>query len=219
MLHYRTVNGLLKESLARLMSAKELEDFRLAGGTSLSLQVGHRKSVDIDLFSDASYGSVNFGIIDDYLESHFPYFDHLADIVPGMGKSYLIGNDRENALKLDVFHTDAFIRPIKVEDGIRFASVEEIIAMKLDVVQRIGRKKDFWDLHELLSDYSVNEMLRLHRERYPYGHDRMLILDNFTNFYSADDDFDPICLKGKYWEFIKEDIVQAIEAFQNEKGG
>jgi predicted nucleotidyltransferase component of viral defense system len=31
------------------------------------------------------------------------------------------------------------------------ATVEEIIAMKLDVMQRGGRKKDFWDLHELLS--------------------------------------------------------------------
>ncbi|UZJ63260.1 nucleotidyl transferase AbiEii/AbiGii toxin family protein [Sphingobacterium sp. KU25419] len=33
------------------------------------------------------------------------------------------------------------------------ATVEEIIAMKIDVVQRTGRKKDFWDIHALLSQY------------------------------------------------------------------
>jgi hypothetical protein len=27
----------------------------------------------------------------------------------------------------------------------------------------------------------------------------------------ADDEFDPVCLRGKYWEFIKEDIVEAVE--------
>ncbi|MEC3966239.1 hypothetical protein [Flagellimonas halotolerans] len=34
--------------------------------------------------------------------------------------------------------------PIKIEDGIHMATVEEIIAMKLEVVQREGLKKDFW---------------------------------------------------------------------------
>jgi hypothetical protein len=40
-----------------------------------------------------------------------------------------------------------------------------------------------------------------------------LILKNFTDFSLADEDFDPICLKGKYWEFIKEDIENAVEKF------
>ena len=132
-----------------------------------------------------------------------------------MGKSYLIGDHRDNAVKLDVFHADGFITPEIIEDGIRLASVEEIIAMKLDVVQREGRKKDFWDLHELLSDYGVGKMLQMHEQRYPYGHDSASILRNFTNFERADDDFDPICLRGKYWEFIKEDIKEAVEAFGN----
>ena len=99
-------------------------------------------------------------------------------------------------------------------DDIRFATIEEIIAMKVDVVQRGGRKKDFWDLHECLSDYGIGKMLKLHEERYPYSHDEALILKNFINFTNADDDFDPICLHGKYWEFIKEDIEEAIEKFR-----
>lgn len=198
------------------MRAKEFEAFRLVGGTSLSLQIGHRESVDIDLFSDLTYGSIDFNIIDSYLDKEFPYVDDIRELFPGMGKSYLIGKDKENAIKLDVYHTDDFIRPLKIEDGIRMATIEEIIAMKLDVVQREGRKKDFWDLHELLSEHGVGKMLELHERRYPYSHHRNLILENFTNFDRADEDFDPICLRGKYWEFIKEDIKEAIEAFGNE---
>ena len=168
MLYYKTVNNLLKEGLLQLMAAKEFENFRLVGGTSLSLQIGHRESIDIDLFSDVEYGEIDFDAIEKYLESNFKYLDHLSNIIPGMGKSYLIGEDKDNTLKLDIFYTDKFIQPIYLEDTIRMATIEEIIAMKLDVVQRVGRKKDFWDLHELFEKYSLTQMLDLHEQRYPY---------------------------------------------------
>ena len=210
MLYYKTVNNLLKEGLLQLMAAKEFENFRLVGGTSLSLQIGHRESIDLDLFSDAQSGEIDFDAIENYLETNFKYIDHLSNIIPGMGKSYLIGEDKDNSLKLDIFYTDKFIQPIYLEDTIRMATIEEIIAMKLDVVQRGGRKKDFWDLHELFENYSLTQMLDLHEQRYPYTHDRDLIIQNFTDFSIADDEFNPICFKGKYWEFIKEDIEEII---------
>ena len=215
MLYYKTVNNLLKEGLLQLMAAKEFENFRLVGGTSLSLQIGHRESIDIDLFSDAEYGEIDFDALENYLETNFKYIDHLSNIIPGMGKSYLIGEDKDNSLKLDIFYTDKFIQPIYLEDNIRMATIEEIIAMKLDVVQRGGRKKDFWDLHELFENYSLTQMLDLHEQRYPYTHDRDLIIQNFTDFSIADDEFNPICFKGKYWEFIKEDIEEIIVKFKS----
>ena len=213
MLYYSTINDLLKKSLKILMDSSVFENFRLVGGTALSLQLGHRISVDIDLFSDDSYGSIDFEEIENFLKSNFSYVDGFSDIQPAMGKSYFIGTDKENSVKLDVYYTDDFIQPAKIIDYIRMATVEEIIAMKVDVVQRGGRKKDFWDLHDLLSNYNIGKMLELHQERYPYSHERELILKNFTDFSFADEDFDPICLKGKYWEFIKEDIEEAVSKF------
>ncbi len=127
-----------------------------------------------------------------------------------MGRSYSVGTDRGNAIKLDVYYTDPFIQPALVLDNIRMATVEEIIAMKIDVIQRGGRKKDFWDLHELLPKYSIDTMLGLHKQRHEYTHDKSLILKNLTDFTMAGDDFNPICLRGKYWEFIKEDIKNAV---------
>lgn len=213
MLHYNTVNDLLKESLLLLMSADEFRDFRLVGGTALSLQIGHRESVDIDLFSDVPYGSINFEAIELFLTNHFAYVDHLKGVLPGVGKSYFIGSDRDHAIKLDIFYTDPFIQPALTEETVRLATVEEIIAMKVDVVQRGGRKKDFWDLHDLLDTYSIDQMLELHEQRYPYSHERDLILQNFMDFDSANEDFDPVCLKGKYWQFIKEDIEEVIQNY------
>ena len=133
MLHYNTVNEILHQSLLQLMEVEIFKDFRLVGGTALSLQIGHRISVDIDLFSDAEYGTIDFDVITDYLQQNFNYVDFLS-VPPALGRSYIIGRDADNAIKLDVFYTDPFITPPLVEDGIRMASIEEIIAMKIDVV-------------------------------------------------------------------------------------
>lgn len=211
-MRWETVNDLLKKSLQQLMQTPEFDKFRLVGGTALSLQIGHRMSIDIDLFTDEEYGSINFDIIQNYLENNFTYVDPGFGGIVGMGKSYLVGVDRDNTVKLDVYYSnDKFIYPAVIIDGIRMASVEEIIAMKVDVVLRGGRKKDFWDLHELMPKYSISEMINLHKQRSEYTHDEETILINFTDFTAADEDFDPLCLRGKYWEFIKEDFQSAID--------
>lgn len=56
-LHYETVSPLLKETLQKLVNSPIFKDFTLIGGTCLSLQLGHRRSIDIDLFTDIDYGT------------------------------------------------------------------------------------------------------------------------------------------------------------------
>jgi len=209
-LHYNSVTPLLRKVLNELMDSKVFEPFRLVGGTSLSLQCGHRKSVDIDLFTDAPYDSIDFEALEQFLRNSYEYLDNNNSGPVGMGRSYFVGNNQTESVKLDVFYTDPFIRPIHVVDGIRLAAEEEIIAMKMDVVQRGGRKKDFWDLHEVMERYSILEMLALHEEPYPYSHNRALILNNFGMFEQADNDFDPVCLREKHWETIKLDLLDFV---------
>lgn len=72
------------------MSAPEFDNFRLVGGTSLSLQLGHRLSVNIDLFSDAPYGSIDLEAIDRFVERTFTYADHFANLAPAMPMMILI---------------------------------------------------------------------------------------------------------------------------------
>lgn len=42
------------ELLKTLMLLPELKDMRLVGGTSLALQYGHRRSVDLDFFGNTT---------------------------------------------------------------------------------------------------------------------------------------------------------------------
>lgn len=210
MLHYNTITKLLHSILANLMSNDVFKDFRLVGGTALSLHRGHRMSVDIDLFTDAEYGSVDFDAIDTFLRSNYSYVDTNNHDVIGMGKCYFIGDNQMNCIKLDLFYTDKFIDKTIVIDGLRLASIEEIIAMKMDVIVRTGRKKDFWDIHELKDDYSISEMIALHKKRNPYTHDREILKQKFKDFEDADGDFEPDCLRGKYWGFIKLDLIDFI---------
>jgi hypothetical protein len=192
------------------MAAREFEKFRLVGGTSLSLQIGHRLSVDIDLFTDEEYGSVDFKVIDRYLRENFPYIQTTTTGEIGMGQSYFIGENDKEAVKLDLFYTEKYITPVLEVDDIRLASKEDIIAMKFEIIGHGGRKKDFWDIHDLMSDFSFSEMINLYEKKYPYSHDTKTIKKQFTNFEIADGDPDPICLKNKQWEIIKLDLMDFV---------
>lgn len=101
-LHYETVSELLKSSLTTLMKLEAFQPFKLVGGTALSLQIGHRLSVDIDLFTDEPYGSIDFETLSKVLKENFNYIDSLDIPVIGMGKSFFIGDSPENAIKLDL---------------------------------------------------------------------------------------------------------------------
>lgn len=215
-LHYNAASSLLLEILKILMGAKEFKDFRLVGGTALSLYRGHRESVDIDLFTDAPYDSIDFIGIDVFLRKTFTYVDPSEYKAVGPGTSYFIGNNKDACVKLDLYYVDKFIQEIALNDGIRMATVEEIIAMKIEVISKGGRKKDFWDIYELMDDYSLEEMIYLHKQRYPYGHDPKQIKISLSDFEKADDDFDPICLKDQIWELIKLDLVHLADQLKIE---
>ncbi|QJD96272.1 nucleotidyl transferase AbiEii/AbiGii toxin family protein [Mucilaginibacter robiniae] len=215
MLHWETVSDRLRTTLLTLMKGELLKGHRLVGGTALSLYLGHRMSVDIDLFADAGdYGTVDYKAIEAYLQETFPFVSGDFGNDPVFGKSYLVGEHKDEVVKVDIYYSsESFMNEVTEVDDVRLASVADIIAMKVDVVQRGGRKKDFWDLHELLEQYSVKQMIDLHAKAYEWTHNEQLVFQKFTDFEQADEDFDPICLKEKEWPFIKEDFEDALESF------
>lgn len=213
-MHVETVSSCLWNTLIQLMKIEILDSFYLVGGTSLSLRLGHRMSVDIDMFTDLPYGSPDFNLIDERLQQEFAFVGMSSPGNDSFGKSYHIGETAKNTVKLDLFYTDAFIRPIELTHSIRMASLEDICAMKMEVIGNGGRKKDFWDLHELLDYYSLPQILGFYGERYPYSYSEQELKEKLTDFQFADDDFDPICLKGKYWELIREDFIEIVDTLK-----
>ena len=207
-LYWNTVAPILKEVLQDCIDEPIFKPFRLVGGTALSLQLGHRMSVDIDLFTDATYKSIDFKAIREFLELKYPFcvsrnLDNVA-----FGTNFTVGYSQTNCVKIDMYYTDEFIEEAIIIENIRMATTNEIIAMKLDVVLRGGRKKDFWDLHYFIDKMTLDEMIALFQKRYPYTDDFDKIKKQITNFEIAESDFEPVCLLDKNWEIMKLDFYE-----------
>lgn len=95
-----TVSKSLMDILRKLMTCELLSSFRLVGGTSLSLQLGHRRSIDIDMFSDEPYGSINFSFVLTWLQNNFNYVSETDLENAGFGISCFIGASEADCIKL-----------------------------------------------------------------------------------------------------------------------
>lgn len=214
-LHYETVTPILANVLSFLMNDESFYPFRLVGGTNLSLRFGHRQSDDIDLFTDSDYGSIDFSSLEKILSVKFPFFDSpdRSGLI-GFGKMYYVGLNRDNAVKLDLMYTDKFLSEPETIDGIRFASIDQIAAMKLSAISLGGRKKDWWDVHKLLEEYSLEQMFRLYEKWQPWTYDQAKLMEALVDFSKADLQPDPKCLEGKDWDIIKIDIINQVRLLE-----
>jgi predicted nucleotidyltransferase component of viral defense system len=214
-LYYETVSKSLLECLQKLMSNNVFNDFVLVGGTALSLQLGHRVSVDIDLFTSTQYGSMNLEEIKSALTTTFPYTDCLDSLNKrNLGYMVYIGNCQKERIKLDLFYTDEFIAPIVQYDGLRMASLKDISAMKMQAITNNKRKKDFWDIHELLEYFTLEQMILFGLQRDPYALKIDDIINSIFNAYNLLQDSEIKCLKGKYWELIIEDLQTVAKDYK-----
>jgi predicted nucleotidyltransferase component of viral defense system len=215
-LQYKTVSKPLLDCLRKLMSDSAFNDFVLVGGTALSLQCGHRVSFDIDLFTSIEYGSMNLEMIKSALEKSFPFIDSLEKLnFRNLGYMVYIGNTLSDKIKLDLFYTENFIAPILQQDGLRLASLQDIAAMKMQAIVNSKRKKDFWDIHELLDHFTLEEMIQFGLQRNPYSLSEIDIINSLTNPFELSQDSSIKCLRGKYWELIVDDLQTAAELYKN----
>ena len=154
--------GTVKEStfglLRRLQAEPLLATTRLVGGTALSLQIGHRESDDLDLFSLEPIDGLRIQslLIDKY------------GFVPSVAQeSTLIGFI--DGVKIDVIHHPfPWLDEAIEEDGIRLATIADIAAMKMHTIINSGKRpKDFVDIAFLSMHFSYNEIKRLLLRRYP----------------------------------------------------
>ena len=214
-LRWQTVSDSLARILRELMHIEELSKFRLVGGTSLCLQLGHRESYDIDMFTDQACDSVDWKAIDRVIRDNFKYVSDDTVGIPGVGITRFIGFSEEDSIKLDMYYTDPFIREAIIKEEIRLASIDDIAAMKLGIISTAGRKKDFWDLHEILETYNLKVLLGFFTGKYPYL-EIQDVLNGMVDFDRAEKDIDPLCYKGKFWDLIKIDLESTVHEFIKE---
>lgn len=131
MLHKETVERTTFELLITLMQDERFKNFNLAGEMALALYLGHRKSIDLDLFTPDNFDSNK---LEEYLIDKYNF-----------KSSYLEKNTLKgtiNDVKIDcITHNYPYIEPpFKSEEGIRLYRIKDITAMKLSAIADNGTR-------------------------------------------------------------------------------
>lgn len=203
MLQTQTVTGTALDLLKELMQMSGLDSFALVGGTNLSLRFGHRRSIDIDLFTNKFFSPET---IYNQLAAKFSNII-LASQSETMLFVYI--NDVKTDLVLLPY---PFLEPVEEIEGLRLLSVPDIAAMKLSAIARRGVKKDFWDIAELLNVYSIGEMIAFYKAKYS-SHDIFHLLRSLVYFEDAETQVDPFPLNKTTWKQVKKRVQIAVQGY------
>jgi hypothetical protein len=202
-----SVDKTVFDLICALQGKDYLKDFTLVGGTGLALIIGHRKSVDIDLFTSKDFNAEH---LLEKLESDFAF--HMDYI----GENILKGNS--SGIKVDFLtHKYPSIGETITIDHIRIASMDDISAMKINSVANDGtRVKDFIDLYFLLAEheYNVERLLRNYKAKYSQRN-ALHALKSLCYFEDIDLNDWPELHKKKElsWHEIQEFIGNACEEY------
>ena len=202
MLHTETVEPSTLDLLRRLQRLPDLTSTRLVCGTALALHLGHRKSVDLDMF----------GTFDPIVS----YRKLLADAghsVEG-AENGTVQSLRVNNVKVDLVNYPYPWLDDAIEEGnIRLAGLRDIAAMKLSAVANRGRKKDFIDVARLLDVFSLDQMLSLYKEKFSVS-ELSFPLRGLMYFDDAEEDPMPEMFDSNFtWENVKKTVVAATRNY------
>lgn len=181
------------------MAEPLLSDFTLVGGTALALYFGHRISEDIDLFN---WQKFDVDLLLNELESKFQF---QIKIKTPIGAHLFVDNVKTDL----VYFPIKPMREVIVIDGVRLLNLEDLAAMKLNVIANRGAKKDFYDLYFLLQHFKVEKLVELFSEKFKqqdvFGLSRSLLY-----FQDADEEDTQIMVlkeKSLTWETVKKTII------------
>ena len=202
MLFYATIEAGTLDLLKSIQGLPEMLGTRLVGGTALALQIGHRKSIDLDFFGDLTIRALE-----------------LEQTLREIGKTSLV--DRSKLIevyhvcgvKVDfVDYAYPWLQKSVEEDELRLASVDDIAAMKLSAITNRGTKKDFIDLFFLLRKYTMEQMFQLYSEKYSDSN-VFPVIKSLTWFEDAEDEPMPVMIEPCEWETVKARIIDSVASF------
>ena len=160
MLHKETVEPSTLELLRQLQAEPLLQTFNLVGGTALALRLGHRKSIDLDLFTreDFDIEELKTMLVQRYgLKVSYERNQTLKGFINGV---------MIDCIRFNYPH----LQTPDIIDGVRLESVPDIIAMKLSAIAQNGtRIKDFIDIATLSTQYSLTDMLSFYSTKFPHA--------------------------------------------------
>jgi hypothetical protein len=183
------------------MQKPYLKGFNLVGGTALSLQIGHRKSIDLDLFASEDFDTAE---LKSQLDSDFEHFQAMLE----RNNTLITTID---GVKVDFIRFKyGFAYPVLLEKNIRLAHINDIAPMKLDAITGRGKKKDFFDLYFLLQLFTLPQLLTFYQAK--YQHTTLFhVIRSINYFEEAEEEADPMVFDKKVtWATVKKTIVNEI---------
>ncbi len=206
MLHYKTIEPETLGILKKIQQIEELSNLRLVGGTALALQIGHRKSIDIDLFGTIKADNIA-----------------VSQELKKIGKLTIIQNSKNiniyliNNIKVDIVNYPyPWLENVKLEDDILLANINDIAAMKISAITGRGTKKDFIDLFFLLKRYTLKEILDFYVQKYDDA-SIFMALRSLSYFIDADEDEQPEMIISADWSEVKRVIEYTLENYIKNK--
>lgn len=199
MLYLETVESSTLELLKKLQRLPVLEQTRLVGGTALALQLGHRKSIDLDFF----------GTVDCEAE-------YLRESIAGMASLTILKESPHihiyivDGIKVDIVNYKyPWLDDVALEQGLRLASVSDIAAMKITAIIGRGTKKDFIDIAFLLHHFSLEEILHFYAAKYNDS-SVFMAMKSLAYFDDAEADPMPDMFVNQSWQQVKAYILSKI---------
>jgi predicted nucleotidyltransferase component of viral defense system len=199
-----------KKRIAILPLLKEFkDDFYLAGGTGLALQIGHRDSIDFDFFSSKE---INTESLFEKIKSVFK--DHDISKISEEKNTLNVLIDSEIKFSFLTYEYK-MIGSLINEEYLKIASLEDIACMKLSAVTGRASNKDYIDLYFILQQIRLNDLLKKSSEKLPEL-DSNLILKSLLYFddinnekinFKNDNDIDFETVK----TFLKEKVKEYIK--------
>lgn len=186
-MHPEALNDKNKDFFLKL---KNFPDFYLAGGTALALQLGHRISVDFDLFSNRE--------IPDNL------FSHVKKIFSDSGIVVSVNTIDELTILISGVKL-TFIRypfPVLFDfaeyEGVKLLNPKEIMATKAYTIGRRGSFKDYVDFYFSLSQglFSLQEIIETAEKKFGTEFNARLFLEQLVYMEDVEEE-EIIFLKNK----------------------
>ena len=208
MLHSDVLTPCALDLLDRIQRSETFAHVRLAGGTALALQLGHRTSIDLDFFGQEALDPLD---VEQELKNDGP----VAFRTRGRRiQRYLVSGVQVDFVEYAYPWLDA---PV-VADGLRLASCRDIAAMKLAAITNRGTKKDFVDLAFLLDCFSLDDMLAFYLQKFSDG-SIFPVLKSLVFFDDAEEDPMPNMLKPCDWETVKRRIAETVARYSPSSNG
>ena len=190
-----------REVLEKIKGLPILENFYLAGGTALSLQLGHRKSVDLDFFTP------NFPKRDILISSLKQFEPTIAQEAEGT-LDLLISNVKVSFLQ----YKYPLLEENEVFESVKMACVLDIACMKLSAVSSRGSKKDFYDLYFILKNMALSDLFEAFEKKFEgVKYQKVHMLKSLVFFEDADKDPTPDLIAEVSWEDIKSTLEKEVK--------